>query len=192
MNIISKLVPNYQVGRNGNTPKAIVIHSGVGTHKAINSTFMNELRSSHYCVDNNGIIWQFVLEENTAWHSGTIVRPTAPILKQYPFLNPNVYTIGIENANDGIHDIDDQQYALNTELVADICQRYEIPCDSIHVINHREINSSKNCPGKISTARIIKEANAIMQKVAQLEEVKISLMQRIIALYKQILAKLLE
>ena len=38
-------------------------------------------------------------------------------------------------------------YATSSDLLADICKRWNIPVDRSHIIGHREIYSLKTCPG---------------------------------------------
>ena len=192
MNILKKLVPNSG-SRNGNTPKFIVIHTAMGNRLQVHSTFMNEPKSSHYLCNSDGSVWQFCEESNSAWHAGILVRPTATILRQYPFINCNLISIGIENEGDDKNDIPDIQYQRNAELVADICERYEIPCDRIHIINHREINGAKTCPGKISVDRIIRMAQKIREdRTREVTPEELSIYTQIINLLKQAIAMLLK
>jgi N-acetyl-anhydromuramyl-L-alanine amidase AmpD len=93
---------NFRQGRPGSfRPEAIVIHIMDGSMRAADSWF-NDPRSqvsAHYGVGAGGEVHQYVKETDTAFHAGTIVRPSWPLLK--PGVNPNYYTIGIEHEGRG-------------------------------------------------------------------------------------------
>src|SRR3990167_1579810 len=154
-----KPVPNYTKGRSGQRPEIICLHIGDGTKEQIYSEFLNAEKSSHYCVNKDGSVWQFVLDENTAWTNGDIKEPTSEIVKAKGKLNPNCYSLTIEHEGYGHIDINSLQYETTAKLVKELSQKWNIPIDEKHIIPHRAINSvTKTCPGKISIPRIIVEA----------------------------------
>src|SRR3990167_8209026 len=77
---IWKPVPNFEKGRKGHKPEIICLHIGDGTKEQIYSEFLNAEKSSHYCVNKDGSVWQFVLDENTAWTNGDIKAPTSEVV----------------------------------------------------------------------------------------------------------------
>lgn len=177
-NIIQKpiVTSNYFKGRFDVTqfpvvPDVIVIHVAVATMQGTFNTFNNpaEQKSSHYCIGENGDIWQFVQDENTAWHAGFVKNPTARLVLErmgkYP--TPNSYTIGIENSGEypgdtTPGDFTDTQYQANGWLVAQLSKKWNIPLDRDHVIGHKEIRADKTCPGKlVSVQRIIDIAKGV-------------------------------
>ena len=206
MEIIFKKVPNYRGGREGRNIEAIVIHIGEGNQNQIFGkakkvddksfgAFLYEEKSSHYSVDENGTIWQFVKEEDTAWHAGIVIKPTSHLVQIKSGINPNLWTIGIEHAGWGTKDITDAQYKITGELVEDICNRYNIFIDREHIIGHKEIRNDKTCPGKIDLDKIIRYAQQIRREKEtpeeKIEEIKIiekqlSIIGRIIELLKKI------
>jgi N-acetylmuramoyl-L-alanine amidase len=82
-------------------PEAIVIHVMAGSLAGTDSWFASAESqvSAHYGIGKNGEVHQYVEEENTAFHAGTVDRPSWPLIKKATnksFINPNLYTIGIQ------------------------------------------------------------------------------------------------
>jgi N-acetylmuramoyl-L-alanine amidase len=141
---------NFRAGRSsGLKPEAIVIHIMDGTLTGTDGWFNNPIAqvSAHYGVGKQGEIHQYVQETDTAFHAGTVVNPSWPLLK--PGVNPNFYTIGIEHEGRP----DDQWPAVQIEtsagLVGEVAARWNIPLDNMHVIPHHQIKSTKTCPGNV-------------------------------------------
>lgn len=222
MVIIQKpLKVNFDVGRGGRKPLFIVIHvvglPGITAEAALGKASQKGLGhfsnpnsevSSHYVVKKDGTIWRFLKETDTAWANGQIGKnfPTANIAAMYYKLgiSLNQVSISIENEGSEYADIPEAQYKANAELVRDICKRWQIPLDRLHVIGHREIKDTKVCPGKISVDKIVSLALASSPiqpdiptpvftppYVPNPTQTKINLMQQILALYQQLLAALL-
>jgi len=139
--------PNFWKGRKGQKPEAIVIHITDGTAQSCINTFTNPASqvSAHYLVTKTGELISFVREADAAWHAGRIQKPTWPLLKQG--VNPNLYTIGIENEGKNNDKPTIPQAIACAWLVRKICASWTIPLDLGHVVPHRAINSSKICPG---------------------------------------------
>lgn len=148
---------NFTAGRRGYVPLFICVHIGDGSQKSIYNTFSNpvERRSTHYSVDTNGEIWQFVDEKDTAWGNGILYKPSAWIVNANKGISPNAISISIEHAGWGRKDITSEQYQATAQLVKEICLRWNIPIDRTHIIRHNSINASKACPGKINVEKII-------------------------------------
>jgi N-acetyl-anhydromuramyl-L-alanine amidase AmpD len=148
---------NFRVGRPGAwQPKAIVIHVMDGSLAGTDAWFNDPASgvSAHYGIGRDGTIHQYVKETDTAFHAGTVDRPTWPDLKRdregRP-INPNFYTIGIEHAGWGerAEPWPPQQRDASLKLVREIAARWEIPLDGRHVIPHAQIRASKpHCPGR--------------------------------------------
>ncbi|HEY2393011.1 MAG TPA: peptidoglycan recognition family protein [Candidatus Angelobacter sp.] len=143
---------NFRKGRHFNQkPEAIVIHIAVGSLRSVDVWFKNGKSgvSAHYCVGKKGQIHQYVDEADTAFHAGTVDSPSWELIK--PHMNPNDYTIGIEH--EGMPDDvwPDLQLIASAGLVGEIVERWNIPLDSLHVVMHRQIRSSKTCPGNFIT-----------------------------------------
>ncbi|MCA9387072.1 N-acetylmuramoyl-L-alanine amidase [Candidatus Dojkabacteria bacterium] len=183
MNIVWKPVRNKSNGRFGYKPEAIVIHIAEGWLNGAYSWFNNpsSQASAHYMIGKNGVIWQFVADEDTAWHAGGVNQPRWALLK--PRINPNLYTIGIEHEGFTGEVWTDEMYEASSELITSLCTKYKIPLDRNHIIGHNQINSVSRdrCPGtgvnfdklielaktKYEDPVIIKELN---EKIAVLEK----------------------
>lgn len=189
--IKQKPVPNYNIYRKGQSVKAIVIHIGEGTKDQIYNTFNNELNkvSSHYLVCMSGEIWQFVKEEDTAWHAGLVVNPTAKVVLDNLGVNPNLISIGIEHEGWGVSGINDIQYQKSADLIQDICGRYNLPIDSEHIISHNSIRANKSCPGAISVDKLIRIASEYKVKVNFLKQIISDLIIKINLLKEKIWKK---
>jgi N-acetyl-anhydromuramyl-L-alanine amidase AmpD len=95
-------------------------------------------------VARDGGIDQYVLEHDTAFHAGLVVLPTWPRLR--PKVNPNFYTIGIELEGARDDSWPAAQIQAAATLIADIARRWHIPVDADHVVTHRAIRASTDCP----------------------------------------------
>lgn len=161
MNITSVLSPNFTQGRRTYRPEAIVIHIMEGTLKDTDSWFGNAISqvSAHYGIGTRGEVHQYVDENDTAWHAGRIHDPTWSLIKKTSdglYINPNFYTIGIEHEGDANSQWTDAMYSSSADLIRELCQRWSIPPDRLHIIGHHEIYSLKSCPGfKVDMNKLI-------------------------------------
>jgi N-acetylmuramoyl-L-alanine amidase len=150
MNIQKRLIPiNFTKGRAGWKPIAIVIHLMDGTLAGTDSWFRNPRAqaSTHYGVGNDGTVYQWVEESDTAWGNGRVQSPTWKLIESG--VNPNLTTISIEHEGVSGHVWTPAQYAADVELVKAIAARHGIPLDADHIIVHSEIFAGKpNCAGK--------------------------------------------
>lgn len=162
MDIQKKLIPvNFTKG--GNSKSVVVVHTMVGTLDSTNGWFNNSASgvSSHYGVDLDGSrVFQWVEENNQAWANGEVIAPTSKVVLNRPGLSPNKYTISIECADGRNPSGADRtrQIPVLVELIKDICERNSIPIDRDHIIGHREIKSTKTCPGNLDMDLIVKLA----------------------------------
>jgi hypothetical protein len=141
---------NFQRGRHvGYSPEIIVIHVIVGSLLSADRWFNNPAASvsAHYGVGRDGSVHQYVAETDTAFHAGIVVNPTCELVIHRPNVNPNYYAIGIEHEGQPEDQWTDQQQNASAALIAEIAQRWNIPIDDQHVIQHHEIRASKTCPG---------------------------------------------
>lgn len=133
--------------------------------KAVRKTFVDGDVSIHYLIDREGTIYCYIPEDRVAWHAGPGQWQGIEKYKN----NLNRYSIGIELMAIGSYadmsiymtkeqydaldptliGYTDAQYEALAVLVADICQRHEIPLDRDHVIGHEEYASQKNDPGEL-------------------------------------------
>lgn len=155
--------PNFTHGRDGEVPRAIVLHTTAGSYESAIAWFANPESkvSSHYLVGLNGRVAQFVDERDTARHAGRIREPTAALVSEG---DPNLYTIGIEFEDGGDPEgvaRPDRQYAAGARLIAEIAMRWDIPIDREHMVGHREVFAAKSCPGNLDLERLIREAGEL-------------------------------
>lgn len=184
---IKKTTTKFTKGRDDYRPEIIVIHLADGLANSILGTFKNEDKSAHYVICRNREIWQFVDEKDTAWANGIKVNPAAKIILERPDVNPNKYSISIENEGFGQIDISDSQYEDNACLVSDIAKRWLIPLDREHVIGHYEIRADKACPRPISVDKILKMARQYNEpeKIEVLKK-QVSVLEELVALWKKL------
>jgi N-acetyl-anhydromuramyl-L-alanine amidase AmpD len=94
--------------------------------------------SAHYLVGDDGTIYQLVAEGARAWHAGGGRWGTITDL--------NSASIGIEIDNDGSEPFTDAQVDALLRLLADLCDRLDIP--RIQVIGHADLAPTrKRDPG---------------------------------------------
>lgn len=167
MNIIPIPSSNFTAGRRKFQPEAIVIHIMEGTLAGTDSWFGNRISnvSAHYGIGKNGEVHQYVQETDTAWHAGRVNNPSWSGMKRTTsgmYINPNLYTIGIEHEGNENTEWTDSTYAASSAMIKDIAMRWKIPMDRVHVIGHHEIYSLKTCPGnKVDLNKLISLASGI-------------------------------
>ena len=142
---------NYDKGRFGKTINKIVMHWIVGSLESAGTTFAKDTRdaSAHYGVGDSDV-HQYVREEDTAWHASNRAV--------------NRESIGIEHEggwllSDKVNRFKptDKTHETSAKLVADICQRYNIPIDRQHIRIHKEYRNTQ-CPGSLDVNRVIEMA----------------------------------
>jgi peptidoglycan/xylan/chitin deacetylase (PgdA/CDA1 family) len=151
---------NIEHGRKGHVPRAIVVHTNVGTLGSTIHWFATAESgvSAHYLVGLNGRVVQFVDESDVAKHAGRVHQPSSLLVSEE---NPNLYTIGVEFEDGGDPESVDRpslQYRAGSALIRAIAERWSIPLDREHVIGHREIYARKTCPGNLDVERLLREA----------------------------------
>ena len=144
-------------------PEYVMIHfcSAVVNHRDdpynmeyVRQTFIDADVSIHYILDRDGTVYCYVPEDRSAWHAGK-----GEWLGDEKYTNKmNLYSIGIEVVgmgsmedmslyltkkeykalDDSLLGFTDAQYESLKLLVADICERNNIPLDRQHVIGHEE------------------------------------------------------
>lgn len=145
--VVAKPVQNFNPGRQGAVPLAVVVHRMLGTMKGTHAWFNNpkSRSSAHFGVALDGVIHHYVGEENTAWANGKAIRPTWQKLQNN--LSPNLYTLSIELEGYYNEHVCGPQLSSTAWLVKGLSERWKIPLNRLHVIAHNEINATKKCPG---------------------------------------------
>jgi N-acetyl-anhydromuramyl-L-alanine amidase AmpD len=134
--------PAYNSGRRGQAVDRIVIHiTGAPQSRYLGAHFTREEAnsSSHYMVDQNGAIIQFVREQDTAWHAGPANRRSIGIEHvaiqrggaRYPRRDGTVQTFPYTPPTD-------VEYRTSAALVASLCRKYALAPDRTTIIGHRE------------------------------------------------------
>lgn len=140
--------PNYQKGRGGRKPIAIVNHITAGLMPGCLSWMRNPVAkaSAHYLVTKTGEIFQLVKDEDTAWHAGIVNRPSWQL---YDGTNPNRYTIGIEHECISGGALTAEQYKSSLWLHEHLINKHGILISKDCIIGHCHIDSINrpNDPG---------------------------------------------
>lgn len=137
---------------------SVVLHTMVGTVQGANARFNDSTSqvSAHYGIGLDGNIYQWVDEDNVAYHAGNY--------------HVNQTSIGIEHEDGGDYNgvRPDLLYESSAKLVADICKFYDIPCDGEHIFRHQDVidktiyPGGTSCPDALDTNRIISMAQNIL------------------------------
>ncbi|OAI02259.1 N-acetylmuramoyl-L-alanine amidase [Methylomonas methanica] len=153
---------NFRTGRPaGFKPDIIVLHSADGSLADASMRYNKSgaLQSMHYAIGNNGKIYQYVQEADTAFHAGLVVNPSAGFIKQRPNTNPNFFSIGIALEVAVVGQPAATQSAACSKLIREIADRWRINVDAEHVLSHSAIRASVSCPGSsIDIAKLIAAA----------------------------------
>ena len=139
--------PNYS-SRKGHVPIAIVYHIMEGTLLGTHSWLHNKNSgvSYHYGIGKDGEIFQWVDEDNAAWHAG-IVETCAWEL--YDGINPNYQTVGIACEGYSGDPFSEKMIESLVWLSKDVAARWGIPATDDILIGHFKISGTRraNCPG---------------------------------------------
>lgn len=146
MNITWIGSPNFDTNRK--PIDRIVIHWIVGNLASADAQFQKSSpgTSAHYGIENNSV-HQYVKDENVAYHAGVYTM--------------NQRSIGIEHSASPDRPATETTYKTSSQLIADICRRYSIPCDREHIIKHSEVKNTA-CPGTIDIDKLITMAREIL------------------------------
>jgi len=160
-----KFVPSpYFSDRGKYKPEGVVIHTTVGFYEGTIKYFQKNDRqvSAHYVVSLNGDVTQMVQLDKAAHHAGITSNPTTSLYKKG--VNPNAYTIGIENADDHNPAGADRSKQLPElcKLVAELCTKFDISADRDHIVGHREFYDKKTCPGNIDLVKVVSGVRDIL------------------------------
>lgn len=159
--------PNHYNGRNGFKPDMIVCHvTACDSYMSTYHWFMNakSQTASHFVVDKNGDVYQFVDLQNGAWCNGT--STTASDNRFYGKAlnqaikdrktNANYFAYSIEFVDKDGAGITQAQINAGIDLIKYISAEnkrlygFEIPFDRQHIIGHYEVTpiTKPLCPGK--------------------------------------------
>ena len=132
------LSPNRS-SRAGAQIKLIVIHGDAGKSEEGTVAWIRDPQSQvsyHYLVGRASGIYQFVPEEEKAWHAGASAWLGCTVGNSV-----NATSIGVAFANDGTETFKPGQYIAGAKLVAQLCKRHSIP---LHLIRgHFEVSPGR-------------------------------------------------
>lgn len=140
--VTKKICPNFTKGRGTKKVEIIVIHwFGIGTLSSANTRFQNKdaQASAHYGISNN-TVYQWVEEQDTAWHAGVF--------------DINQKSIGIEHDATTTKNMSEETYITSANLIREICQRHNLPIDREHIRGHKDFKATQ-CPGTIDIDKLI-------------------------------------
>ena len=160
MNIIKSLSPNFY-GRQGYKLKLIVVHVTDGYFPSDLAWLRNPASevSSHDLIAPNGDVHELVDWQNSAWHAGRVLNPTAKLKKNLwgGYVNPNYYSYGIEvSCKPPAAPTPAQMESLKARI-KDRLTLFNLPTDRDHIIGHKEIYSGKTCPDPINIDQLVIE-----------------------------------
>ena len=148
--ITKHIIPatNFEVGRHGYKPEAVIIHFQQGNQQGTISWFKSSVSqvSSHYAISKLGIIDQFVDEVDTAYHSGRVSNAIWGGLKKNLIgspINPNYYTVGIELEGFRGDTATEPQMKALIGLVKEISNRWGFYPKRANIVSHHEIAADK-------------------------------------------------
>lgn len=109
----------------------IIHHTALNTSKEVFNVFQNPKTevSSHYLIDRDGTIYQFVDEVKKAWHAGVSFWENRKSL--------NDYSIGIELDNNGSEEFTAPLMESLVHLCKDIMSRH--PIQEKYILGHGDI-----------------------------------------------------
>jgi len=146
---------NYQNGRQGVAIDRIVIHTMDGYWSGADARFKTSGAqvSAHYGVCLDGSAKQWVNDQDTAYHAGDF--------------NMNLRSIGIEHEDGGDYNgtRTPELYTSSSQLVANLCSTYKIPCNRSYIRKHSEVSTEPGgtaCPDALDIDCIIAGAVAIL------------------------------
>lgn len=153
---------NQRAREAGVIPDAIAIHIADGLKASVVATFKDPAvqKSSHFLVNKDGSITQFVSTSKVAYCTGNIDNPVSELALTRT-LNPNSWSLAIEHEGFGTQDITDAQYQTTAKLCKFLHDKWGIPLDRTHIFGHREVYSLKTCPGLINIDKIIQMARKL-------------------------------
>lgn len=119
--------------RDGAPIEMIIIHDTEQPWEKAVATLQNDAgKSSHYIIDVDGRIGQFVTEATNAWHCANSYY--------------NARSIGIEHVGVWTEPYTEAQYAASARLVDYLATKYNIPRDRAHIIGHDQVPNSQYIP----------------------------------------------
>ncbi|MDQ2086651.1 N-acetylmuramoyl-L-alanine amidase [Herbivorax sp. ANBcel31] len=153
--------------RRGQVPEMIVNHISEGTISSVINWFTNEgndVSSSHFAVDREGKVYQFVDIEDSAWANGLtggIENATSSlVLKKGESISPNWYSVSVEH--EGFYSETkgeltaaqlESSKILHHYIIEYVYDKFNFRIEPTRerIIGHNEVNKIDrvNCPGEL-------------------------------------------
>ena len=145
--MIERPSPNYEPRRTGLIVDILLLHyTGMPSAKHALDQLCNPASkvSSHYLIDENGVVYCLVAEEMRAWHAG--------VASWRGDTDVNGRSIGIELVNPGhecgYRPFPEAQIAALNKLAHEILSRHPIPAR--HVLGHSDVAPGRKIdPGEL-------------------------------------------
>lgn len=141
---------NYEPGRGGYSPVALVLHTMEGSLAGSDSWFNNPVAevSAHFGVGLDGAIHQYVSSRDTAWANGSLETGNKWSTKITNGVNPNYLSVSVETEDlgDNTRAVTAAQYSS----VLNVCSLMKQKYPSIKYLStHAAISpqSRAGCPG---------------------------------------------
>jgi len=138
-------------------PMLVVCHITEGTDSRGWLCNPNSGASSNYLIQRDGVIYELVSPDESAWANGAVCQPdrSNPVIDDALRGGKNLNTVSISIEHEGFssHDaggsLETIQWAKSIWLTAWLCQEYGIPPDAEGIIGHRSIDDCDRhyCPG---------------------------------------------
>lgn len=147
-------------------PLSIVVHETGGdmTLEAVHATFLATMRSTHFAIDQEGRVAQFVPLVRGAGGNCCPDRDASGNLLCDPYWyayvqqygNLNLCTISIEHCNNATNSLPMTQAQIDAsnKLILWLCQRFNLNIN--HIKGHNSINpvNKPDCPGTFSFSQL--------------------------------------
>lgn len=131
--------PSPHFSRRNKHPTMVVIHGDAGETDAGTVSWIQDPASNvsyHYLVGRDGTVYQFVREQDKAWHAGVSKWHGREVGSSV-----NAISVGVCFANDGEEDYREVQYLTGAELVANIISDWGINAND--VVGHYEVSPGR-------------------------------------------------
>lgn len=140
---------NHEVGRKGHSVKAVVLHRTEGSFMS-GMAWTHDAKSQvsyHFIIDLDGVVYNTVDINDTAWANGLVVNGTWKGLEKG--VNPNYTTVSVALSGLAKDKPTRSQVLAFCELLGELSMQLNIPLTEDSLVFHREIRADKTCPGDV-------------------------------------------
>ena len=144
--------PNHWSSRRGYKIVAAGVHITGGEFESNHAWIMNpNANASYNClIKRDGTRVNYVPEDYPAHSHGAVNKGTWPLLKEYPGVNPNWYTLSVSRVGSNQNLWTPEQLKSTVEILRYWSEKYGFPLRRPYIFGHFEIDSVNRwyCPGK--------------------------------------------